>query len=157
MSNARGAGVSSGASPGLDVPATVVITPVSTTWVRGIEVSVEIAANTEAMLAAAERDGLVLTGSGYRNILDQIEIRREVCGPTDYDIWEKPSYECSPPVAIPGRSNHEKGLAIDFIGPDGDLIRSRDNPAFTWLAGHAHLYGFYNLPSEPWHWSRDGR
>ncbi|MCC6437138.1 MAG: M15 family metallopeptidase [Acidimicrobiales bacterium] len=139
------------------VTRTIVITPVTTTWVRGIEVSVAIAANTEAMLAAAERDGLLLTGSGYRNILDQIEIRREVCGPTDYDIWEKPSYECSPPVAIPGRSNHEKGVAIDFSGANGDLIRTRDHPAFQWLAGHAHLYGFFNLPSEPWHWSIDGR
>ncbi|MEZ5260417.1 MAG: M15 family metallopeptidase [Acidimicrobiales bacterium] len=145
------------APPPTTAPRVVVITPVNTTWVRGIEVASSIAGDTEAMLAAAEADGLPLSGSGYRNILDQIEIRRQVCGPTDYDIWEKPSYECSPPVAIPGRSNHEKGLAIDFIGPDGDLIRTRESPAFQWLAGHAHLYGFYNLPSEPWHWSRDGR
>ena len=43
---------------------------------------------------------------------------------------------------------HEQGLAIDFTA-DGDLIRSRSYPAFTWLANNAERFGFYNLPSEP--------
>jgi hypothetical protein len=135
---------------------TIVITPVDTEWVRGIEVAAWLAPNVEAMLAAAEADGLALTGSGYRNVLDQIEIRREVCGTTDYDIFDKPSWECSPPVARPGSSNHEKGVAIDF-SDNGDLIRTRDHAAFKWLDQHAGTYGFKNLPSEPWHWSVDGR
>ncbi len=25
-----------------------------------------------------------------------------------------------------------------------------------WLAANASSYGFYNLPSEPWHWSTTG-
>ena len=29
--------------------------------------------------------------------------------------------------------------------------------AFQWLAANAPSYGFYNLWSEPWHWSIDGR
>lgn len=136
-------------------PRIVTITPVATTWVRGIEVATSIAGQFEAMLAAAAASGLELSGSGYRNILDQIEIRREICGPTDYDIWVKPSWECSPPVARPGYSMHEKGLAIDFTA-DGDLIRSQSNPAFRWLAANAARFGFYNLPSEPWHWSTTG-
>jgi hypothetical protein len=135
---------------------TIVVTPVETEWVRGIEVAAWLAPNVEAMLAAAEGDGLILTGSGYRNVLDQIAIRREVCGPTDYDIFDKPSWECSPPVARPGSSNHEKGVAIDF-SDNGDLIRTREHVAFKWLEAHAAAYGFKNLPSEPWHWSVDGR
>ncbi len=131
-------------------------TPVDTTWVGGIEVATVIAGQVEALLAAAAADGLVLTGSGYRNIEDQISIRREVCGPTDYDIWDKPSWECSPPVARPGRSNHEKGLAIDFTGPNGDLVRTQDSPTFAWLSVNAVRFGLYNLPSEPWHWSTTG-
>ena len=122
----------------------------------GIEVSVEIAGQVQALLEAALADGLELTGSGYRNIEDQIEIRRQVCGPTDYDIWEKPSWECSPPVARPGRSMHERGLAIDFTGPDGDLVRTRESPTYQWLAANAARFGLYNLPSEPWHWSTTG-
>ncbi|MDP9072547.1 MAG: hypothetical protein M3N68_14935 [Actinomycetota bacterium] len=29
-------------------------------------------------------------------------------------------------------------------------------PGFQWLAGNASRFGFYNLPSEPWHWSVNG-
>jgi LAS superfamily LD-carboxypeptidase LdcB len=124
--------------------------------VGGIEVATSIAGQLRSLLAAARADGLVLSGSGYRNIEDQIEIRREVCGTTDYDIWDKPSWECSPPVARPGRSMHEKGLAIDFTGPNGDLVRTHDSPTFQWLAANASQFGLYNLPSEPWHWSTNG-
>ena len=129
---------------------------VRTAWVRGIEVAAEIAPAVEAMIAAAAANGVRLTGSGYRSTAEQISIRRSVCGPTDYDIWDKPSWECSPPVARPGYSMHERGLAIDFVVQD-DLMRSQSNPAFLWLSQNAVKYGFYNLPSEPWHWSVNGR
>ena len=129
---------------------------VSTTWVRGIEVASEIAPSVEVMLAAAAKDGVVLKGSGYRSTAEQIAIRRAVCGPTDYDIWDKPSSACSPPVARPGYSMHERGLAIDFQVQD-DLLRNANHPAFLWLSKNAARFGFYNLASEPWHWSVNGR
>ncbi len=50
---------------------------------------------------------------------------------------------------------HERGLALD-IKSSGSLITSRSNPAYQWLAANASSYGFYNLPSEPWHWSTNG-
>jgi D-alanyl-D-alanine carboxypeptidase len=50
---------------------------------------------------------------------------------------------------------HEQGLAIDLTC-GGALIRSRDNPCFRWLDGHADAYGLRNLPSEPWHFSTSG-
>ncbi len=137
-------------------PRTVTVTPVDTTWVWGIEVATSIAGPFGSMMDAAAAAGISLSGSGYRDINDQIAIRREVCGPTDYDIWDRPSWECSPPVARPGYSMHEKGLAIDFIA-NGDLIRSQSNPGFVWLSANAARFGFYNLPSEPWHWSVNGR
>ncbi len=137
-------------------PRVIVITPVDTTWVRGIEVATQIAAQFEALMAAAEADGLKLAGSGYRNTARQIEIRREVCGPTDYDIYLKPSWECSPPVARPGTSMHEKGLAIDFTD-GGDLVRREDHPVHQWLANYAKTRPFLrNLKGEPWHWSTTG-
>ncbi len=144
------------------VPRTIVVVPVDTTWVHGIEVASSIAESFEALMAAAEADGIHLGGSGYRNILRQIELRRDHCGPTDYDIWLKPSWECSPPVARPGTSMHEKGVAIDFavdVGTeDEDLIRTRDHPAFQWLTAYNARTAFLrNLDLEPWHWSTTGQ
>jgi D-alanyl-D-alanine carboxypeptidase len=51
---------------------------------------------------------------------------------------------------------HERGLAIDFTH-GGRIISSRGSAAFQWLNANASRYGFYNLPSEPWHWSVNGR
>ena len=79
-------------------------------------------------------------------------MRRAHCGPTDYDIYEKPSGACSPPTAKPKRSLHESGLALDFTHGE-ESITSRRSPAYRWLAANAAAYGFFNLASEPWHWS----
>lgn len=124
--------------------------------VRGIQVARQIAPQLEALLAAAQAAGVPLSGSGYRSMQRQIELRRQNCGATPYDIYEKPSSQCTPPTAIPGRSQHERGLAIDFTY-QGSSIKSRNSAAFRWLAENAARYGLYNLPSEPWHWSVDGR
>ena len=107
------------------------------------------------MLNAATAAGFSLTGGGYRDSEGQIRTRMANCGTTYYDIYEKPASQCSPPTAIPGRSMHERGLALD-LKSNGSLITSRSNPAFIWLSAHASNYGFYNLPSEPWHWSTTG-
>ena len=123
--------------------------------VRGIEVAEEIADNLAALLAAADRDGVTLDGSGYRDSATQIFLRKQHCGTSDYAIWDMPSSDCSPPVARPGRSMHEQGLAVDFI-VGSDLIRSRSTSAYGWLVANANRFGFYNLPSEPWHWSTTG-
>jgi probable HAF family extracellular repeat protein len=124
--------------------------------VRGITVNVAIAGPVEGLLVAAEAAGLDLTGSGYRSHERQIELRRAHCGTSDYAVYEMPSSQCSPPTARPGASMHEQGLAIDF-SCDGKLIESRSHPCFTWLAANAPAYGLANLPSEPWHWSTNGR
>jgi hypothetical protein len=126
--------------------------PVPLTTVRGITVHTSIAAQVEAMVAAAAGDGVQLAGSGYRSHERQIELRRAHCGPSNYAIYEMPSSQCSPPTARPGSSLHEQGLAIDFVN-----CSSRSSACHQWLATHAATYGLHNLPSEPWHWSIDGR
>lgn len=121
--------------------------------VLGIQVASSIASNVTRLLVAAQRDGVVaLSGSGYRSNARQIELRRQNCGG---DVWNKPAGQCSPPTAIPGSSMHEKGLAIDFTQAGKSLTTS--SPAFRWLKENAHLYGLHNLPSEPWHWSVNGK
>jgi LAS superfamily LD-carboxypeptidase LdcB len=121
------------------------------TTVRGITVASSIADNLERMLAAAEADGMAFSGTGYRDSAQQQALRNANCPNPATD----PPSACSPPTARPGSSNHERGLAIDFRY-GGSLIQSRSSPGFQWLAAHAATYGFYNLPSEPWHWSVDG-
>jgi hypothetical protein len=129
--------------------------PVPLVDVRGIRVHASLAPHLEAMLAAAEADGIVLRGGGYRSFDAQIETRRRNCGDDPHSIWEKSPGECSPPTARPGTSMHELGLAVDFTF-NGSIISTRSSPAFLWLAANAATYGFYNLPSEPWHWSANG-
>ena len=108
------------------------------------------------MLAAAEADGIVFGGGGYRSSDSQIALRKAHCGSSDYAVYEASPSSCSPPTARPGQSMHERGLAIDFTY-QGRVISSRSNPGFQWLSAHAGSYGFVNLPSEPWHWSTNGR
>ncbi len=123
--------------------------------VRGIRVHRSIADQTAALLSAAESAGITLGGGGYRDPSSQIALRRAHCGTSNYAVYQMPPSQCSPPTARPGQSMHERGLAIDFTY-GGRAIRSRSSPAFQWLAANGARYGFYNLPSEPWHWSVNG-
>ena len=128
---------------------------VDVTTVHGITVAKSIASKVDALMTKAKADGIALGGYGYRNSSQQVALRKAHCGPTDYDIYEKPSNQCHPPTARPGASMHERGLAIDFTY-QGSIITSKSNPAFKWLSANAKNYGLYNLPSEPWHWSTNG-
>ncbi len=133
----------------------VTVTPDEITTVRGIEVHRNIAGKVEELMAAALADGVTLGGWGYRDNLEQIRLRQQNCGTTEFDIWERSASSCSPPTARPGRSNHERGLAIDFTY-NGGSITTHSNPGFVWLAQNASRWGFVNLASEPWHWSVSG-
>ena len=124
-------------------------------WVGGIQVHESIANNVRNLLEHAARDGIRLTGGGYRSAASQIALRRAHCGTSQWAIYQKPSYQCRPPTARPGRSMHEQGKAIDFRH-NGRSVNSRNSTAFRWLAANAKTYGLYNLPSEPWHWSTNG-
>jgi len=131
------------------------VATVSVTSVGGITVNVAIASQVRGLLDAATAAGLSLRGGGYRSSAAQIATRQANCGLSYYEIYQKPASQCSPPTAIPGRSMHEQGLAIDFTS-GGALITSRSNPAFIWLSQNAGRFGLRNLPSEPWHWSTNG-
>ena len=123
---------------------------------KGIEVHVDIVDNVRRLLADAAADGVDLAGGGFRDSAAQIATRRNNCGTSTYAIYEMRSSQCRPPTARPGTSQHEQGNAIDFTH-NGKLIRSRSGAGWNWLKANAANYGLFNLPSEPWHWSVNGR
>jgi hypothetical protein len=145
-----GSGPGSGAQPTGTVGADEVVS------VQGIRVHTSIADDVRALLTAAEADGITLSGWGWRDGQTQIRLRRQHCGTTEYAIYRMPSSQCRPPTARPGRSQHERGLAIDFTY-NGRSMSTRNNIGFRWLEANAATYGLKNLPSEPWHWSTTGR
>ncbi len=119
--------------------------------VSGFLVDVNIAKKFESMIQAAAKDGVTLTGTGYRSRESQIALRQANCGSSYADVYEKPEANCNPPTAIPGTSMHEKGLAVDFW-----FTADRQTATYKWLAAHAGTYGFYNRSDEAWHWSTNG-
>ena len=134
--------------------------PVSIVRVDGIGVNAAIAEPVRAMLAAARADGLELAdgAGGWRSQASQVALRRAHCGSSQYAIYQMPASRCSPPTAIPGTSQHERGLAIDFTCNGGSIGQhDHGNPCYLWLSAHAATYGLHNLPSEAWHWSTTGK
>jgi hypothetical protein len=86
------------------------------------------------MAEKAKADGVAVSAdSGFRTMAHQECLYAHTCG--------------SNPAAVPGTSNHQMGLAIDWGAP-----------MYTWLAkGNGADFGFKALvDGEPWHWSPTG-
>ena len=131
---------------GFPTAAEMVHVPSTTIWVHPL-----IADRTSAMVFAAATEGVRLDGWAFRSTARQVELRRAHCGGSFDSVFNAPSSSCSPPTARPGRSMHERGLAIDFTN-----CSSRSTACYQWLAVNAARFGLFNLPSEPWHWSVNG-
>jgi hypothetical protein len=123
--------------------------------VRGITVHRDLAPHLARLLTDAEAAGIVLGGWGWRSYQQQVQLRTAHCGSSFYDVYLKPASECDPPTARPGESMHEQGLAVDFT--QGGRTLTTTSSGYRWLVQNAAAYGLYNLPSEPWHWSTNGR
>lgn len=116
----------------------------------------------EDLIADAEKDGMCLVVIGaYRSEADQRKILESGVGEVG---------------ALPGRSEHQTGLAVDFMGCPMKNGKRDDSverpelagpfaslPEYQWLVDHADLYGFEQsyrednkrttgYPAEPWHW-----
>ena len=113
----------------------------------GFQVHVSVADDVTNMINAAAADGVFLTGSGWRSPQRTAELRVINGCP---DVYTSSPSTCRVPTARPGQSQHELGLAIDFRSC------SRSSSCFIWLSNNASSYGFFNLPSESWHWSTNG-
>ena len=97
------------------------------------------------MLQAAEADGLNLRiTSAYRS--PEVQAR----------LWENALAKYGSEqaarkwVAPPGKSKHNKGVAVDFAGPGG-LLRDANSPEAQWIAANAARFGL-DVPMswEPW-------
>jgi D-alanyl-D-alanine carboxypeptidase len=128
-----------------------VFTIADTTSVYGTTVHRNVAFAFKRMVDDARADGVALSGGGFRTKERQIELRKINGCP---DVWTAPASSCRVPTAIPGRSLHEIGLAVDVTS--GGKTLTRKSKAFAWMSAHAAEYGFVNLPSEAWHWSITG-
>lgn len=121
--------------------------------------------------------GLNLTlGGVYRSMEQQIATYYKWCDingilptPGPYPKARYEDYVRCPGGAPPGWSNHQRGLAIDFVCNGGSLgqaySEAKDNPCFQWLVQNAGKYGLYEFGKgqqrdsngyEGWHWSVDG-
>jgi D-alanyl-D-alanine carboxypeptidase len=94
--------------------------------------------------AAAAQAGFSLgIASGYRSYDQQVALRRAHCGSSHYDIYSKPASQCSPPTAVPGKSNHNHGLAIDISGTKA---------AKAWANANGAKFGLhFPVSGEDWH------
>lgn len=117
-----------------------------TVSVRSIRVHHSIEADLRRLFELADAEGIVLGGGGWRDNANQRRLYRKNCS----------SGTCRPPTAVPGRSRHERGTAIDFTA-NGKGIPSRDTTGFRFLERNAPKVGLCNFPKEPWHWSVDCR
>lgn len=129
--------------------------------VQGIRVHKSISVAVQRLLLAARADNIPLSGWGWRSHERQHQLRR-INGCPDGWIHRdgeqlsdfSPSSRCRVHTARPGASMHETGLAIDFTCGGRSMAGTR---CFYWLVRNAARYGLFNLPSEPWHWSVNGR
>lgn len=110
---------------------------------------------TVALFELAESHGIQLivgpNGAG-RTWGYQMYMRKKNCpaGWSDSQLADAPATQCSPVTALPGKSRHNMGMAIDFN------CNSFDHPCYRWLDEHATRLGFHDLPrsiNEPWHWA----
>jgi hypothetical protein len=145
-----GAGDASSCSVGLDGCPTGPISQDQTVSVQGILVHPCISAELDRVLTLANVQGLNMSGGGWRSTESQEELRAEHgCGGNK--VYDE-NCDASPPTAIPGESNHERGTAVDFTC-DGVTIGSRSHECFIFLEQNTSLI---NLPEEAWHWSHNG-
>lgn len=134
--------------------------------VNGYNVDARIADALTGMINAAKKDGVKLKiTSAYRTIETQTRLynnglTKRLNAGMSYEaaLAERNLYN-----AEPGKSEHNLGLALDFIA--GGVLNERfaESSQAAWLSEHAHEYGFIlryeaskvditKIAWEPWHY-----
>ncbi len=108
--------------------------------------------NVASMLQAADAEGVNLRiTSAYRSNELQAQLwqgaLKKYGDPEIADNW----------VARPGSSMHNKGLAVDFAGASGGLLRDANSREAKWLKANAGRFGLdVPLGNEPWQIEQGG-
>lgn len=119
----------------------------------------DAASAAESLVGAAKKDSIeLMMVSGYRSYNLQAVV---------YESFVKTQgkQEADRTSARPGHSEHQTGLALDFVGTDGKCQIEEcfaNTPAASWLNDHAADYGFVlryakdtqpivGYAYEPWH------
>ena len=113
----------------------------------------------EAMDAAANADGIDLSPTSQADTYRSLEVQeygfyqRYTDNPKPARMKQKPRIykgkawylkKGMAPMAVPGTSNHNLGIAID--------IKDASGPRLAWLLANEAKFGFsHELDSEPWH------
>lgn len=113
----------------------------------------------EAMDEAANADGIDLSPTSRADTYRSLEtqeygfFQRHTDKPKPKMLKQKPRVykgklwylkKGMAPMAVPGTSNHNLGIAIDIAHASGKRLE--------WLLANEHKYGFsHELDSEPWH------
>lgn len=141
---------------------------VNTTKYEDFDVDIRMIDQLKSMIEAARNDGLDLwLSSAYRsNEVQKYLFEQESSYYTDMGYSEVQAKELAKKsVAVPGTSEHEMGLAVDFNDVNEDF---KYTPEYAWLSDHAAEYGFIqryaeekqaitNIIFEPWHYRYVGK
>lgn len=125
------------------------------------------------LLEAGNKEGCALmVCSAYRSYERQVELYE--ADVAKYQSWgysyEEACARTEETLAVPGRSEHQSGLAVDIVTVSHQVLNAAfaDTKAGRWLAEHAHEYGFIlrypedkeditGIAYEPWHFRYVGR
>lgn len=123
--------------------------------VAGAKVHPKLAPWLTQMLSDARSQGIYLNITvAYRSCDYQLQLRKMNCGLGEYNLYKKPSNECTPPTEPAGQSLHNEGLAVDFSCQGYSLIET--SPCLRWLRQNAGRYQLLPHAKEAWHWSTTG-
>lgn len=142
--------------------------------VRGnIKCDIRILDNVLNMIKAARDEGVNISiCSPYRDYDRQVMLfNRKAAGYIKKGYTEEEAYEmAAETVAIPGSSEHQLGLAFDFIADDYTTLTAgfANTRAGRWLKANAADYGFIlrypedkteetGIEFEPWHYRYVGK
>jgi len=133
----------------------------------------DVATALEAMMSAVESSGVegLLVSSTYRSYerqeyLYDYYIESKMKAGMSFEAAKK---EVLKTLALPGHSEHQTGLCIDFVQGTSSLTENFENgTAFKWLSENAHKFGFIlrypkgkegitGYDYEPWHYRYVGR
>ncbi len=134
---------------------------------NGHELEERSADAIERMMADAKEDGMnISVTSSYRTYMKQVELFKKKIERLEKDgcSHKKAVEEAGKVVAVPGTSEHQLGLTVDFVTGSYRTLDEgiKNTEEYQWVEEHAWEYGYVirypsgksgitGIISEPWH------